>query len=214
MHVEKGSVYSWATKKNGNRFGQLGRQENIKDTSQKMKPTSATASSFFVAAAAGGSKDSGHTLVVTREGSVYACGCDRWQQLGLGSTAAGAAGYTWEGGKLWRKELILLKGLRNVTKVAAGDDHSVALLNNGEVWTFGRGEHGQLGHPGKPFVMPPTKSVLLSEDRNTICNVRAEGNCTGTFDKNDSLLKHVGRCKKELLEQWNSIKLVGLQHTY
>ena len=34
-------------------------------------------------AAAGGSKDSGHSLFVDRKGQVYAYGCDRWQQLGL-----------------------------------------------------------------------------------------------------------------------------------
>ena len=32
--------------------------------------------------------------------------------------------------------------------VAAGDDHSMALLKQ-QMWTWGRGEHGQLGQKGR-----------------------------------------------------------------
>ena len=129
---------------------------------------------------------SGHSLFVDRKGQVYACGCDRWQQLGLGSTEAGAAGYTWTDGKLWQYHPQLIHALtgKNVEAVAAGADHSVALLASGEVWTWGRGEHGQLGQQGKPFVMPPTKSVELSSTSDQrVWSIRAEGNCTGIFHR-------------------------------
>ena len=89
----------------------------------------------------------------------------------------------------------------------------------GDVWTWGRGEHGQLGQRGKPFVMPPTKSVELSSDSNRrIIAIRAEDNCTGVFyqernyngdNKNDRSvasipLASVGRCSEEMLERWRS----------
>ena len=173
IEVRHDGTYVWATNSSrGNRFGQLGRSSSNSRTTSKESNVDAyddikiprkieiTCST----AAAGGSKDSGHSLFVDRKGQVYACGCDRWQQLGLGSTEAGAAGYTWTDGKLWQYHPRLIHALsgKNVEAVAAGADHSVALLASGEVWTWGRGEHGQLGQQGKPFVMPPTKSVELS----------------------------------------------------
>jgi hypothetical protein len=45
-----------------------------------------------VSAAAGGSHETGHTLVATRSGEVYAWGCDRWCQLGLGAATSGTVG--------------------------------------------------------------------------------------------------------------------------
>lgn len=42
----------------------------------------------------GGTKDSGHTALVDEDGGLWMAGCDRWQQLGLGSSFTGAAGYT------------------------------------------------------------------------------------------------------------------------
>lgn len=223
IEVRHDGTYVWATNSSrGNRFGQLGRSSSNSRTTSKESNVDAyddikiprkieiTCST----AAAGGSKDSGHSLFVDRKGQVYACGCDRWQQLGLGSTEAGAAGYTWTDGKLWQYHPQLIHALsgKNVEAVAAGADHSVALLASGEVWTWGRGEHGQLGQQGKPFVMPPTKSVELSSTSDQrVGSIRAEGNCTGIFHRGGgdgstwTLIKSVGRCPKEVLDLWSKI---------
>ena len=90
-----------------------------------------------VAVAAGGGADAGHSLAVTRHGDTYAWGCDRWQQLGLGSAEAGAVGYTWEGGKLWQTAPRRVEALRGVVDVAAGADHSLALARDGQVLRLG-----------------------------------------------------------------------------
>ena len=97
-----------------------------------------------VAVAAGGGADAGHSLAVTRHGDTYAWGCDRWQQLGLGSAEAGAVGYTWEGGKLWQTAPRRVEALRGIVDVAAGADHSLALASDGQVYAWGRGNDGQL----------------------------------------------------------------------
>ena len=34
----------------------------------------------------------------------------------------------------------------HIIKIACGCYHSIALSENGNVYTFGRGNHGQLGH--------------------------------------------------------------------
>ena len=49
-------------------------------------------------------------------------------------------------------EKILLENVQyvakrvSITKIACGCYHSIALCENGNVYTFGRGNHGQLGH--------------------------------------------------------------------
>ena len=208
-------AYAFATNKRGNRFGQLGRPKSSSKLDDALKTPKQiqfqTNDVQLIAAAAGGSKDSGHTLLLDLEGQVHACGCDRWQQLGLGSSEAGAVGYTWQG-RLWHytPQLVSALSSKHVVAVAAGDDHSVVLLKSGEVYTFGRGEHGQLGQAGKPFVMPPTKSMELSSNNvQQVASIRAEGNCTGIFSANGGLLKNVGRCPKDLLTKWRILTSSG-----
>jgi alpha-tubulin suppressor-like RCC1 family protein len=52
-------------------------------------------------------KDSGHSAIIDKNGRLWMSGCDRWQQLGLGSANGGSGGYTWKGGKLWQDKFIL-----------------------------------------------------------------------------------------------------------
>ncbi|KAL3800755.1 hypothetical protein ACHAW5_002469 [Stephanodiscus triporus] len=51
---------------------------------------------------AGGFADSGHSAILDASGHLWLCGCDRWQQLGLGSSNGGSTGYAWGGGKPWQ----------------------------------------------------------------------------------------------------------------
>ena len=219
VRVCDAAAYTWAKggsgrRRRGNRFGQLGRAgdergpggEEGPDAAEEGKVEVGAEVGHVVAASAGGTKDSGHTLLVGADGAVWAFGCDRWQQLGLGSTAAGAVGYTWENGRLWqnRPKRVAALGGERIIAVAAGGDHSVALTADGAVFTWGRGEHGQLGHLGKkPFVMPPTKSEYLSGD--SAATILAEKNCTAVIGRDrQSILRHAGRCPGPLLERMMS----------
>ncbi len=47
--------------------------------------------------------------------------------------------------------------------ISAGFDHSMVLLENGDVYSFGNGEYGQLGHGDNVNRLLPTKIELLSE---------------------------------------------------
>ena len=75
---------------------------------------------------AGGFADSGHSAILDSLGHLWLCGCDRWQQLGLGSSRAGSSGYTWKGGKLWqdrfRRDVHVVELLRRLDPTLAAMD--------------------------------------------------------------------------------------------
>lgn len=214
--IRKGIAYTWAIGSaaqiwRGNRFGQLGRKGNGEGNIGSVTRGKGRTENFPLivkAVAAGGTKASGHTLLVGQNGAVWSFGCDRWQQLGLGSASAGAVGYTWDKGKLWQTQpqhVIALNG-QKVIAVAAGGDHSAALTERGDVFTWGRGEHGQLGHLGtKSFVMPPTKSAFLSGSGADVKGIHALEDCTAVTGNrngnNNVILRHAGRCPKQILER-------------
>ncbi len=97
-----GRAFSWALTAQGDRFGQLCRstKENI------YQPHEVSIGQRIVAVGAGGSRSTGHTALVGEDGSLFMCGCDRWQQLGLSlrsdDLSGNAAGYTWSDGKIWQ----------------------------------------------------------------------------------------------------------------
>ena len=76
-----GVAFTWATAPRGARFGQLGRGARADPRAARVRaPASARG---FVAAWAGGAKDSGHTALLDASGALWMCGCDRWLQVGL-----------------------------------------------------------------------------------------------------------------------------------
>mmetsp|Transcript_26021 Transcript_26021/g.36473 ORF Transcript_26021/g.36473 Transcript_26021/m.36473 type:complete len:283 (-) Transcript_26021:1500-2348(-) len=211
-----GGVYSWGI---NNTFGQLGRPTTKMKTSvphsvTSFLPVNARAVRGFV----GGLSDSGHSAILDSNGNLWVAGCDRWQQLGLGSSEGGASGYTWgDGGKIWRTEFtlnpyvneLLMKFRRKnydkdeggctIRDVALGGDHTLVLASNQrDVVSFGKGSEGQLGLTSKPFVSAPVRSNQLSsssaDEQTNISMVCAVQHCSMTLDENGQLLKKAGKC--------------------
>ena len=56
----------------------------------------------------------------------------------------------------------LLQG-KHVKEVACGSGHSAAITTNGELYTWGQGDHGRLGHGDTANQLRP-KQVLGTED--------------------------------------------------
>ena len=227
----KGIAYSWGR---SNAVGQLGRDdgcgankpapvdlssaENVEGVKQK-----AMAKKAYVSQGSG--TGSGHSAILDMEGMLWMTGCDRWQQLGLGSSKGGSSGYTWQGGKLWQDkfvpsvhalDLMRDKGEKDtpqpkvpmIRDVALGGDHTLVLSSDQQsVYGFGKGGDGQLGLVGKPFVSAPIKSTVLSSksgdsDGGTkiaaICAVKA---CSFTLDSNGKILKQTGRCRSVIQDE-------------
>ncbi|EWC46891.1 hypothetical protein DRE_03903 [Drechslerella stenobrocha 248] len=77
-----------------------------------------------------------HTAILTTASSnnLYTCGYGPGGRLGLGH----------ESTEFTFKQVCLP---RKVRSVALGQDHTVAVTENGDVFTWGTGKHGQLGYP-------------------------------------------------------------------
>ncbi|MBM3496265.1 MAG: hypothetical protein FJX72_18380, partial [Armatimonadetes bacterium] len=73
-----------------------------------------------------------HSLALKSDGTVWACGLNRYGQLGDGTTTDRAAP-------------VAVSGLSGVVAVAAGEGHSLVLKSDGTVWAWGYNGYGQLG---------------------------------------------------------------------
>ena len=140
-----GRLYTWGDCEEG----QLGHG----DTGRRLVPTlvrgpagPAFGGSSVVMAACGDK----HTLVVTQDGGLWACGNNRNGQLGLDDKrnrlvferVGGATGAA-------------LHRARVLT-AAAGGEHSVAVTEDGALWTWGEAIRGMLGHNDDDVRFVPT----------------------------------------------------------
>ncbi|MCO5604607.1 hypothetical protein L7F22_058776 [Adiantum nelumboides] len=107
-----------------------------------------------------------HNLALLDHGEVWAWGNNEYGQLGTGDTQPRALPVAVKG----------LVGLE-MADIAAGGWHSMALTPNGEVYAWGRGEHGRLGFcEDKSSKMVPQKIEQLSGE--TIIQVSCGGTHT------------------------------------
>jgi len=201
-----GAAYSWGRSSS---LGQLGLDANETPSGIPGRvPLPAHVKAKKAFASNGSDSDSGHSAILDNEGKLWMAGCDRWQQLGLGSSNAGSTGYTWKDGKLWQERFLQSSFVIDLMKqnndecsirdVALGGDHTLVLSSNKrDVYGFGKAGDGQLGFIGKPFVSAPRKSSILSEDGvAAICAVR---NCSSTIDPQGQVKRQVGKCRSKLV---------------
>jgi len=119
---QNGSVWSWGN----NSSGQLGDGTFASQTSPQQVPglsnVSAIAAGIY------------HSLALKQNGSVWSWGYNYYGQLGNGNF-------------IYRQNHpVAVSNLINVSAIAAGGFHSLALKQNGSVWSWGYNYHGQLGN--------------------------------------------------------------------
>jgi alpha-tubulin suppressor-like RCC1 family protein len=91
-----------------------------------------------------------HSLALKSDGTVWA-----WGVNGHGQVGDGVAG----GNQLTP---VQVTGLTGVTKIAAGQDFSLALRSDGTIWAWGLGNQGQLGN-GATFDSAVPVQALLTD---------------------------------------------------
>ena len=136
-----GRLYTWGE----GIYGQLGHG----DTGTRLVPTlvgafGAPEGGRVVMASCG----SLHTLVVTQDGGLWACGWGRNGQLGLNDREARHVFERVEAGAF---------GGARVVAAAAGSSHSATVTEDGALWTWGRGNDGQLGQGDFQDRLTPTR---------------------------------------------------------
>lgn len=96
-----------------------------------------------------------HSLALTENGSVFAWGSNYTWQVGHGYNEDGEYENTYhtplrvhEFSKENEESPYERQPLRNVIRIQAGDQHSLALKADGTVWSWGSNEFGQLGSHG------------------------------------------------------------------
>ncbi|KPA16408.1 hypothetical protein MHK_003370, partial [Candidatus Magnetomorum sp. HK-1] len=97
-----------------------------------------------------------HSLAVRGGHEVMAWGRNDIGQLGIGTSGEGTS-QTFPN---------ILSGLKNIIDLAAGENHSLALSDNGSVWAWGNNSHGQLGigeSGGGTEIDSPEKVLLLTD---------------------------------------------------
>ncbi|CAL9683885.1 unnamed protein product [Knipowitschia caucasica] len=123
-----GDVYSWGL----NSHGQLGQGKtlSLQYSPMVVHQLSGVAVSMI-------SAGSNFSLFLTLSGLVYCCGANDVGQLGLNRVD-----------QRGRFNVCVVPALRplEVSFVSCGEAHCAILTKNGQVWTFGEGTHGQLGH--------------------------------------------------------------------
>ncbi|KAB7494648.1 E3 ubiquitin-protein ligase HERC2, partial [Armadillidium nasatum] len=98
--------------------------------------------------------DGKHSLALTFSGRVYSWG-------------NGAGGRLGHGDQTSRSEPMLIKGLQDhvVVHISCGSTYSAAITQNGELFTWGKGNYGRLGHGSSDDHYKPTLVSALKGEK-------------------------------------------------
>ncbi|KPA14482.1 chromosome condensation regulator RCC1, partial [Candidatus Magnetomorum sp. HK-1] len=97
-----------------------------------------------------------HSIAVRGGHEVMAWGRNDIGQLGIGTSGEGTD-------QTFPK---IINGLQNIIDLAGGENHNLALSDNGSVWAWGNNSHGQLGigeSGGGTETDHPEKVLLLTD---------------------------------------------------
>jgi alpha-tubulin suppressor-like RCC1 family protein len=164
---KSGAAYAWGL----NVFGQLG----LGHMNDQLSPAHILAlKEHVVVSVACGAE---HTVAITETGKVFSWGSSEYGQQGTSVGNFEDWGSGDRSGKTQSQQHALPKPLeafadKVVIQVAAGYLHNLALTRDGEVWTWGWGVNGQLGHGNRRYQLVPRAISTIGEE---IVSVAAGG---------------------------------------
>jgi len=86
-----------------------------------------------------------HTIVLTEEGHLYATGKGDFGRLGRGDTRDEVEFEEIDYFQQANDSILAPGETTNIVKVGAGNNYCAAMSSSGELWVWGRNDHGQLG---------------------------------------------------------------------
>ena len=195
---EEGTVYSSGV-------GECGRLGHGDDETHLSFKTVQTLREKIIDISAGNN----HTMFLSDQGYVYACGSNEFGQLGAGNTSENIPTQSLFPMRLNHKDI------RNIffTFIACGNSHSVIATRN-KVYTFGR-NFGQLGYSlgklGKAQFIPKVVTIFhLRKETNIICLSACDTVTCGILSNNSIFVFENFSCKVYQVSRAN-ISLVYLQ---
>lgn len=143
--TDNGALASWGASE----FGQLGQKEAV-GVLNVTHPhiLKGTRELHFVRAACGAT----HSLALTGSGAVYSFGQGTFGALGHGNTQSCSVPTVIK--DLWGFGIV---------QIDCGENHSVALSIDGQVFSWGRGKYGQLGHSSLENELRPLQVKALAD---------------------------------------------------
>ena len=108
-----------------------------------------------------------HTIVLTLDGDLYSCGSNEFYQLGRNLIDSDCSPH-----------LSKIPTVSGILQVSCGEEYSMCINNNGDLFLFGANNFGQLGFGDYCERKEPTKNPLLSN----IIDISSRGR--HTFVKN------------------------------
>ena len=122
---------------------------------------------------------SGHTLVATEDGAVYAWGQNndgQCCQTSLSSSSSSSSSSSGEHSAMIIIKPTLVEAVEDtIVKIAAGSRHSVLLSDKGRVYAFGFGKFGQLGGgrgvEGGGGDVSPTQMMIVPDGCETVVDI-------------------------------------------
>jgi alpha-tubulin suppressor-like RCC1 family protein len=185
-----GRLYTWGSGVDG----QLGHG----DTGDRLVPTLVGAGTFgapeggrVVMAACG----KAHTLVVTEDGGLWACGRGAYGRLGLNDD---------ENRSVFEQVGAEVFGGARVVAAAAGEAHSAAVTEDGALWTWGSGESGRLGHGDDKQEPLPKKVTTVTIEAPMFGK---SGNLSREMNNVGALV--INRMLRESNPQFSQIELIN-----
>ena len=147
---DDGTVWAWGF----NYMGQLGEGgTSLNDQgivsygseADDYNPDTVRGISDAISVAAGGS----HSVALTKDGEVWTWGSNMDGQLGIGTV--GGSDQT---------SPVEVPGLDEVTAIAAGMYHTLALKSDGTVWAWGSNDNGQIGNSSVSSTASPVQVLI------------------------------------------------------
>ena len=150
--VSAGNIHTVVTMNDGsakiagyNRYGQIGTATNVGTTTGVYTWTDVTLTDIKDIKAGGS-----HTVALLNDGTLKAIGFNLYGQLGTAANSGStSATYTW-----------VDMGLTGVQSFSIGNDHTLALLNDGSVKAVGRNSAGHLMNPANIGTTTPNPTWL------------------------------------------------------